>query len=181
MVFLLSGIPSCRRSQSEPATETVLDDTSLHYMLPVVRESHDNVQRAEKMLEQDEFDVDDVKEALDHARKSLLDLEKFYLPATEARDDVFEAYREDAAHHSDKRDTYLASAKEKLARIAKEADPSFDPYVEELINEIGKIQTRIEHKAPVGADLKSLCDTFQLHLLKAQLAINQEAFREETP
>jgi hypothetical protein len=179
LITLLIG-PSCRNEsgglpQGRPAAER----TSVHYMLPVVQSAHKEVVDAENMLHNDAPDLPATEKSLEKARRSLAALEWCYLPATEARENVYNAYLEHLAGHPEKRNSYLVLAKRGLFKIAEQSDSQVEPYIKDLTDRIETVQFHIHDGEPVQEELESLCETFQLHLLKAQLVLDESAFGEQ--
>ncbi|MEJ2722146.1 MAG: hypothetical protein P8181_13555 [bacterium] len=171
---------SCR---DEPATtppgRPVVERTSVHYMVPAVKAAHEGVVRAQEKLLSDPPNIDAAIESLTAARRSLANLEWFYLPATEARENVYNAYREEIAGNQGQRDVYLDLAKRGLLQVAERSSVQVEPYIKDLVDRIETVQFHIRDREPVNKELKSLCDTFQLHLLKAQLVLDENAFDEQ--
>lgn len=179
VILGLLAVPSCRNdSATIPQGGPALERTSVGYMLPAVTEAREAVAEAQEKLTSDPPDVEATKDSLLKARRSLSRLEWFYIPATDARENVYNAYLEHLAGHSEERDAYLESAKRTLALIAGRANYQVKPYVEELISRIEAVQSGIRDNTPVKTELKSLCEIFQLHLLKARLVLDENAFDE---
>jgi hypothetical protein len=176
-LFLLLTVLSCQdRSDKSLQGRPAAERTSVHYMLPTVNAAHEEVIKAANMLQEDSPDIDAVIKSLDKSARNLANLEWFYVPATEARENVYNAYLEHLAGHADECNTYLDSALLGLLRIAERSSSHVEPYIRELTQRIESVQLHIREGAPVDEELKSLCEFFQLHLLKAQLVIDEHAF-----
>jgi hypothetical protein len=148
-------------------------------MLPPVKTAHTAVLNANDALVSDPPDVDAARESLAKAREALANLEWFYVPATQAREDVYNAYMEHLAGNPEQRNAYLDSAKRVLLQIAERSGPQVESYVKELADRIETVQFRIRDGEPVREELRSLCEVFQLHLLKSQLVLDENAFEEQ--
>jgi hypothetical protein len=175
----LLSVPSCHNeADTIPQDTPVLDRTSIHYMLPAIVSAHETVLNAEAMLVKHPPDVDAARESLGKARQALANLEWFYIPATEARDNVYNSYREHLAGHPEERNAYLDLAKQELLQIAERSSGQTESYVEDLANRLETVQLHIRDGMPIHDELKSLCEIFQLHLLKAQLVLDENAFEK---
>jgi hypothetical protein len=180
VLLVLLALPSCREETSTtPQERPVLEQTSVHYMLPAVTAAHEGIVNAEEMLLKTPPDIDAARNFLRDAGRSLANVEWFYVPATEARDNVYNAYLELLAGHPDRSNIYLDVARHQLTQIAERSSSQVGPYIEDLAKRIDTIQLHARDGAPIHDELKSLCETFQLHLLKAQLVIDEHAFDKQ--
>jgi hypothetical protein len=179
-LFALLIVPSCQNeSGTTPRNGPVVERTSVHYMLPPVNKARTAVLNAEEMLVSDPPNIAAARESLGKARGALTNLEWFYVPATEARENVYNAYVEHLAGHPDQSKAYLDSAKRGLLEIAARAGSGVEPYVKDLVDRIDTLQFQIRAGEPLNDEVKSLCETFQLHLLKAQLVLDEGAFEKQ--
>ncbi len=180
ILFAMLVAPSCKgKSGTTPQGGPVVERTSVHYMVPSVNRAHEAVVFAEEMLSNDPPDIDAARKSLGKARLSLANLEFFYVPATEAREDVYNAYMEYLAERPEESGGYLDSAKHELLQIAERSGSGVEPYVKDLVDRIETVQLHMREDTPVREEFRSLCAVFQLHLLKAQLVLDENAFGEQ--
>ncbi len=179
-LFALLALLSCQNESSTiPQNKPALERASVHYMMPPVKAAHEGVIDAEEMLRKDPPHIPAARESLGKARRALANLERFYVPATEARENLYNAYLEDLYGHPKERDTYLDVARRGLLQIAERSGSQLEPYIKDLADRIETVQFHIRDGLPVHEELKSLCEIFQLHLLKAQLVLDENAFDAE--
>jgi hypothetical protein len=170
----LLALLSCRVESDATAQDgPVINRTSLHYLLSPVTAARDGIIEAEAKLRDAPPDVEAATRSLEDARRSLADLEGFYIPVTEARENVYNAYRYHLSGNPDKRDGELDLARQGLLQASGRAGARFDPYIEDLANRIESVQLHARDGVSIDDELKSLCDTFQVHLLKAPLVLDE--------
>jgi len=180
LLFPALAVLSCQdKSGTNPQGRPAAERTSVHYMMPAVQAAHEGVLEADKLLRDDPPDVDAARKALEKATWNLANLEWFYVPATEARENVYNAYLEHLAGHTEERDLYLDAAKNGLLHITERSSSYVEPYIMDLTDRIETVQRLIRDGIPADEALKSLCEFFQLHLVKAQLVIDEHAFDKQ--
>jgi hypothetical protein len=178
-LLALPAVLSCRNESAPPQDGPVLERSSIHYMLPTVNAAYTEVVAAEEMLSSNPPNVVAARNSLGKARQSLAILEDFYVPATDARENIYNAYLEHLAGHPAERDTFLDLARRGLLQIVDRSNHEVEPYIMDLADRIESVQFHVRDGVPIGDELKSLCEIFQLHLLKAQLVINEHSFDEQ--
>jgi len=180
ILFAMIVVPSCQNnSGTTPQDGPVAERTSVHYMMPAIEAVHQGIADAEEVLLNDPPDTDAARKSLGKARRSLANLQWFYIPATEAREDVYNAYMEYFAGHPEESNDYLNTAKQILLQIAGQSSSEVGSYVKDLADRIETVQFQIQSGAPAHDEFRSLCARFQLHLLKAQLVLDKNAFEEQ--
>lgn len=176
-LFVSTVGQSCRNvSSTTTQSRPVVERASIHYMMPAAEAAHDAVVSAEVSLLEDPPNVAAARKSLDKARQSLANLQWFYVPATEARENLYNAYMEDLAGHPEERDTYLDTARRQLLEISGQSASSVESYIRDIADRIETVQLHIRDGVMIDDELRSLCDMFQLHLLKAQLVLDENAF-----
>jgi hypothetical protein len=178
-VLFITG--SCKNDAATvPQDEPVIERTNVHYMIPPVVSAREAVLEAKKMLNGDPPDIKGATDSLDKADGYLANLEWFYLPTTEARENLYNAYIEHLSGDLNRRNTYLELANRGLLKVGEKANPQTEPFIRDLTERLENIQIHIHEGAPVDDELRSLCETIQLHLLKARLVVDENAFHEHS-
>jgi hypothetical protein len=169
-------------NESFPRAHPVVEANSVTHMTTPVTEAHAAVRRALTELDRAELEGEALRGALRDilapAERHLGDLEWFYLPATQAREDILNAYREDVNAAPDRRNAYLEQARQRLEAIASRSGQQLERHLEATLELLTDVETRARAGQDVRSDLERLAGTSQLVLTKAEGVLAQNRFHE---
>ena len=179
LTIVLATAFSCKEDAGRMRTDlTISEANSVTFMREPVKRSYEAVKDAQQFLNRDQPDVDAAKMSLQVAGKALAEVNLYYMPATEARGQMLNAYREQIAGRSDERDRCLADAREELDGIMRRSGPELEKSTKKLSEMIDRIAMRIRLGEPINEELEGLIELSNLQLLNAPLVLGAESFRE---
>lgn len=175
-MLILGG---CQLFQSPPGPWVpVLENASFHYLNDAVDRSVARVEETREMLHSGE--AEKAGPVLDEALLSLLKLQNYYLPVTEARQLVYDADRLYYMKASSEALDKLLAAKEKLVGVSNRNREGVKKSVKEAILMIEDLQVAIESNPSVVAEkFREVGERINLMAIKGELILGSGVLPEE--
>ena len=169
----------CQLSQTQPGPWVpVLENASFHFLNDAVNRSVMQVEETREMLHSGESGK--AGEVLDEALLSLLKLQHYYLPVTEARQLIYDADRLYYLKASSETLEKLLAAKEKLIDVSNHNGEGVKKSVKEAILMIEDLQVAIESNPAIVAEkFRAVGERINLMAIKGELILGSGVLPEE--
>ena len=154
----------------------VLEANTVTPLREPLQAAHQAVREAEELLGDPGVDVEGARETLARALRQLDDLDWFYLPMVEVREDVLDAYREQLMGRPERRDAFLQKARRALLSVAERSGPQLEKYIEELLELESDAEARAAAGEDPGPSLERLAEKVDLSIAKGRLVLGENHY-----